>query len=143
MTKTETQNLDYTKEVMKRFLKPKHMGEIKDADAIGKVGNAKCGDIMWVYLKIDKDKKTGKEKIKDIKFKTMGCVAAIASSDAVCEVAKGKTLEQALKITKKDIVKKLGSLPPIKYHCSILGEEALLSAINDYKSKYSGINNNL
>jgi len=133
--KNETQNLNYTKEVMNRFLKPKFMGEIKNPDAVGKVGNAQCGDIMHVYLKIDKDKKTGTKKIKDIKFKTMGCVSAIASSDAVCEVAKGKTLEQASKITKKDIVKKLGSLPPIKYHCSILGEEALLSAIKDYKEK--------
>lgn len=124
----------YDKKVLKRFLKPKFAGEIKNADAIGQVGNASCGDIMKVYLKIKKDKK-GKEIIQDVKFKTMGCVAAIASSDAVCEVAKGKTLEQAKKITKADILKKVGSLPQVKHHCSILGEEALQEAIKNYENK--------
>jgi nitrogen fixation NifU-like protein len=128
-------NFEYNKEVLKRFRKPKFAGEIKNADGIGQVGNSQCGDIMRVFLKIEKNKKTGQEKIKDIKFKTMGCVAAIASSDAVCEIAKGKTLKDALKITRKDIIKKVGNLPQIKHHCSILGEEALVAAIKDYESK--------
>lgn len=125
---------DYDKKVLKRFLKPKFAGEIKNADAVGQVGNAACGDIMRIFLKVDKNKK-GEAKIKDIKFKTMGCVAAIASSDAVCEIAKGKTLEEAGKITKKDILSVVGKLPQIKHHCSILGEEALQEAIKNYKTK--------
>jgi|SRR3989338_9364223 len=129
------ENTTYTKNVMKHFLKPKFRGEIKNADAVGKVGNARCGDIMHIYLKID-EKKGSKEKyIKDIKFQTMGCVAAIATSDVVCGLAKGKTLKEALKISKDDIVKKLGSLPKIKYHCSLLGEDALHQAIKNYKEK--------
>ena len=126
---------NYDKKVLKRFLNPKFAGEIKNADAVGQVGGAACGDIMRVFLKIEKDK-AGKEKIKDIKFKTMGCVAAIASSDAVCELAKGKTLEEAKKITKLDILAKVGKLPQIKYHCSILGEEALFEAIKNYENKH-------
>jgi NifU-like protein involved in Fe-S cluster formation len=125
---------DYNKKVLKRFLKPKFSGEIKNPSAVGVVGNAACGDIMKVFLKVDKNKK-GEEKIKYIKFKTMGCVAAIASSDAVCEIAKGKTLKDAKKITKKDIIKKVGNLPQIKHHCSILGEEALMTAIKNYEQK--------
>lgn len=127
-----TNNDFYAKKVLKRFKNPKFAGEIKNPEAIGQVGNAQCGDIMRVFLKVSKNKK-GKEIIKDIKFKTMGCVAAIASSDAVCEVAKGKTLEQAKKITKKDILKKVGTLPQIKHHCSILGEEALMEALKNYE----------
>jgi NifU-like protein involved in Fe-S cluster formation len=125
---------NYDKKVLKRFMHPKYAGEIKNADAVGQVGNAACGDIMKVYLKIAKDKK-GKETIKDVKFKTMGCVAAIASSDAVCEIAKGKTIVDAKKINKKDILKKVGNLPQIKHHCSILGEEALQEAIKNYEGK--------
>jgi NifU-like protein involved in Fe-S cluster formation len=125
---------EYDKKVLKRFMHPKFAGEIKNADAVGQVGNAACGDIMKVYIKIAKDKK-GKEIIKDVKFKTMGCVAAIASSDAVCEIAKGKTLADAKKINKKDILKVVGNLPQIKHHCSILGEEALQEAIKNYESK--------
>lgn len=124
-------DLGYNKAVIRRFQHPKFAGEIKNADAVGQVGNAACGDIMKVFLKVDSKSK----KIKDIKFKTMGCVAAIASSDAVCELAKGKTLEEAKHINKKDILKKVGNLPQIKHHCSILGEEALLEAINDYERK--------
>jgi len=127
------QNLQYNKRVMKRFFNPKYAGEIKNPSAVGQVGNAACGDIMRVFIKVEEDKKTKKEKIKDIKFKTMGCVAAIASSDAVCEIAKGKTVEVAKKITKKDILRKVGKLPQIKHHCSILGEEALLKAIENYE----------
>ena len=129
-------SLDYTKKVLKRFAKPKFAGEIKNADAVGQVGNAACGDVLRVYLKIRKNKK-GEDYIKDVKFKTMGCVAAIASSDAVCELAKGKTIKEALKINKKDILKEVGNLPFIKHHCSILGEEALLKAIENYEKKKS------
>lgn len=127
-------NLDYNKEVKRRFLHPKFMGEIKKPDGKGEVGNASCGDVMHVYLKVDKNKK-GEEKIKDVKFKTLGCCAAISSSDAVCEIAKGKTLKEAKKINRKDILNKLGGLPPIKYHCSLLGEDALMKAIKDYETK--------
>ncbi len=127
------ENAQYEKKVMKRFFNPKYAGEIKNPSAVGQVGNAACGDIMRVFIKVEADKKTKKEKIKDIKFKTMGCVAAIASSDAVCEIAKGKTISDAKKITKKDILKKVGKLPQIKHHCSILGEEALLKAIENYE----------
>lgn len=127
-------NLQYDKKVMKRFFNPKFAGELRNPSAIGQVGNAACGDIMKVFIKVEKDKK-GVEKIKDISFKTMGCVAAIASSDAVCELAKGKTLKEAGKINKKNILAKVGKLPQIKHHCSILGEEALLAAIKDYEKK--------
>ena len=119
----------YSKKVLEHFQNPKNVGEIKKADAIGEVGNVKCGDIMRVYLKIKNN------KITDIKFKTYGCVAAIASSDALCELAKGKTIEHALKITDKQIAKHLGNLPPIKLHCSVLGMKALHKAIEDYKKK--------
>lgn len=128
-------NLQYDKKVMKRFFNPKFAGELKNPSAIGQVGNAACGDIMRVFIKVDTNKKTGEEKIKDISFKTMGCVAAIASSDAVCELAKGKTIKEARKINKKMILTKVGSLPQIKHHCSILGEEALLKAIENYELK--------
>jgi NifU-like protein involved in Fe-S cluster formation len=128
-------NPQYDKKVMKRFFNPKYAGEIKNPSAVGQVGNAACGDVLRVFIKVEENKKTGEEKIKDIKFKTMGCVAAIASSDAVCEIAKGKSIKDAKKITKKDILKKVGQLPQIKYHCSILGEEALLKAIENYELK--------
>ena len=123
---------NYTKTVMKHFLKPKNLGKIKNADAIGEVGNMKCGDVMKVYLKISKDKK-GIEKIKNIKFETLGCVAAIASTDIVCEIVKGKTLKDAKKVSKKEILKRLGGLPSIKVHCSVLGEEAIKDAIKNYE----------
>tara|TARA_Y100000034_G_scaffold24312_3_gene28342 strand:- start:6948 stop:7319 length:372 start_codon:yes stop_codon:yes gene_type:complete len=119
----------YSKKVIKHFQNPKFAGEMKNPDAVGEVGNVKCGDIMRIYLKIKNN------KIKDIKFLTYGCVAAIAASDAMCKLAKGKTLEQALKITAKDITKELGNLPTIKFHCSILGTEALENAIKDYKKR--------
>lgn len=121
----------YTKEVLKRFTDPKNFGEIKNPDGVGQVGNPKCGDVMKIYLKIDK--KT--EKIKDIKFQTFGCVSAIASSDALCELAKGKTIEEAKKITNKAIVDKLNGLPDIKIHCSVLGANGLKKAIEDYEFK--------
>ena len=125
------ENLGYNKKVTDRFLHPKNMGEMKNPDAVGEVGNMKCGDVMKVYLKIDDKSK----KIKDIKFQTLGCVAAIASTDAVCEIAKGKTITQAKKISKKEILRKLGGLPMIKVHCSVLGENAIKDAIKNYNKK--------
>jgi nitrogen fixation protein NifU and related proteins len=118
----------YSKETMKRFTNPKFVGEMKNADAVGQEGNVKCGDIMKIFLKIDE--KT--EKIKDIKFQTYGCVAAIAASDAMCELAKGKTLDQASKIKFNDIVEELKDLPHVKVHCSVLGTKALKNAIENY-----------
>jgi nitrogen fixation protein NifU and related proteins len=128
--------LNYNKKVMKLFMNPKNMGEIKDADGVGKVGNPVCGDIMWVYIKVGKDKKKkDKEFIKDIKFKTFGCAAAIATSSMITQVAKGKTLEDAKKIKYKEVVDSLGGLPLIKIHCSQLATEALNKAIENYKNK--------
>jgi nitrogen fixation NifU-like protein len=119
----------YSKKIINRFQKPKFAGEIKKADAVGEVGNVKCGDIMRVYLKIEDN------KVKDIKFKTYGCVAAIASTDYLCEIVKGKTLDEALKVTSKDVVKKMGKVPTIKLHCSVLAQNALKKAIEDYRKK--------
>jgi len=130
----------YTKEVMKHFKHPKNMGEIKNADGIGEVGNAVCGDIMRVYIKVGKNK-NGKKIIKDIKFQTMGCIAAISTSSMVTELAKGKTLEEAKKITRNDVSNSLGKLPPIKEHCSNLAADALKKAIEDYEKKL--INNKI
>jgi nitrogen fixation protein NifU and related proteins len=131
-------NLPYNKKVMKLFMNPKNMGEIKNADGVGKVGNPTCGDIMWVYIKVGKNKsKKGKEIIKDIKFKTFGCAAAIATSSMITQVAKGKTLEEAKKIKYQDIVKSLGGLPSIKIHCSCLATEALNKSIDNYNKKKS------
>lgn len=123
----------YTEKVMKIFRNPKNMGEIKDADGISKVGNPICGDVMELFIKVGK--KNGEEIIKDIKVKTFGCVAAIATSSILTEMVKGKTLEEAKKIDKDKIVKELGGLPPMKYHCSVLAHDALIKAIEDYKSK--------
>ncbi len=124
----------YTKKVIQEFQHPHNIGEIKNADGIGKVGNPVCGDLMWLYIKVKKEK--GKEIIKDIKVKTFGCVAAIATSSILTEMAKGKTIQEAEKIDKKDIVKSLGgSLPPIKLHCSVLSSEALKEAIKDYRKR--------
>ena len=119
----------YSKKVLQHFQKPKYVGEIKDAEGVGEVGNVKCGDVMKVFIKVKNN------KITEIKFKTYGCVAAIAASDVLCELAKGKTIEQALKITDKDIVDYLGQLPLIKLHCSVLGMKALREAIKDYKKR--------
>lgn len=123
----------YNKEVMKHFLKPKNIGKMQKPDAVGKVGNPVCGDVMYLYIKISK--KNRKEYIKDIKFQTMGCIAAIATSSMITELAKGKTLEKAKKITNKDVVKSLGNLPSLKMHCSNLAADALKKAIEDYKKK--------
>jgi nitrogen fixation NifU-like protein len=122
----------YTKEVLKRFTDPQHYGEIKNADGVGEVGNPKCGDVMRVMLKV----KDG--IIEDVKFQTFGCVSAIAASDALCELAKGKTIEEAKRINNKAIVNKLDGLPTIKIHCSVLGAEGLKKAIKNYEDKKSG-----
>ena len=117
----------YSKKTLKRFKSPKFAGEIKNPDAVGQEGNPICGDVMKIFLKVKND------IIKDIKFQTFGCIAAIASSDMMCELAKGKKLDDGLKIKAEDIVKGLGKMPPIKYHCSILGTKALRKAIENYK----------
>lgn len=124
-------NLDYTDKVLDYFRNPRNMGKIEDADGIGKVGNKACGDVMWIYIKV----KDG--IITDCKFETFGCVAAIATSSVLTELAKGKSFEQALKITNKDVANELEGLPPIKMHCSLLAEEGLRSAIEDYRKKNS------
>jgi len=124
--------IKYNKTVLENFMNPKNMGEIKDADGVGKVGNPICGDIMYVYIKVGKNSK--KEEIaKDIKFKTLGCAAAIATSSMITQLAKGKTLKQAEKITKKDVADKLKGLPPSKLHCSNLAADALHDAIKNYR----------
>lgn len=123
------ENTQYSKKVIERFKHPKHSGEIKNADGIGKAGNPVCGDVMWIYIKVDKN------KIKDIKYKTLGCVAAIAFSEELARLVKGKTIKQAKKITNKRLVKALGKMPRFKYHCSLLAEQALKNAIKDYEKK--------
>ncbi|MFH1607938.1 MAG: iron-sulfur cluster assembly scaffold protein [archaeon] len=120
---------EYTKELMKRFSNPKFVKSLKKPDGVGEIGNVSCGDVMHLEIKV-KD-----NKIEDIGFKTFGCGAAIASSDVVCELAKGKTLDEAKKLTKDDIVEKLGGMPKIKVHCSVLGIEALKKAIEDYEER--------
>jgi len=119
----------YSKKVQEHFLNPRNVGEIKNADGVGKVGNPICGDVMYVYIKV-KD-----NRISDIKFKTLGCAAAIATSSMITELAKGKTLEEASKITRDDVAKSLQGLPPIKMHCSNLAADALRKAIQDYRRK--------
>jgi nitrogen fixation NifU-like protein len=132
--------LDYSKEVMKNYMNPKNLGEIKNADGIGKVGNPTCGDIMWLYIKVEKDKK-GNEIIKDIKFKTFGCAAAIATSSMVTQLAKGKTIQEAEKIKYDEVMKSLGGLPRVKVHCSMMAQEALKLAIKDYEKKKNNSKN--
>ena len=119
----------YTEKVMDHFRNPRNMGEIKNPDGFGKVGNPKCGDVMAIYIKV-KD-----EIIVDIKFKTYGCTAAIATSSILTELVKGKIIEEALKITRDDVANELGGLPAIKLHCSNLAADALREAIKDYRSK--------
>jgi len=121
----------YSEKVMEHFTSPRNVGEIEDADGIGEVGNAKCGDIMKIYLKIEND------IIKDVKFKTFGCGAAVATSSIATEMIKGKTIEEALKLTNKAVVEALDGLPPQKIHCSVLAEEAVKAAIEDYKKKHN------
>ena len=119
----------YSEKVMDHFANPRNVGEIDNADGIGEVGNAKCGDIMKKYIKVDND------VITDVKFKTFGCGAAIATSSIATEMIKGKTLEDALKLTNKAVVEALDGLPPAKLHCSVLAEEAMKAAISDYYTR--------
>jgi nitrogen fixation NifU-like protein len=120
----------YNEKVMQHFMNPQNVGDIKDADGIGEVGNPVCGDMMTFYIKV-KD-----NKLEDVKFKTFGCGAAIAVSSMVSQIARGKTLEEALKITNKDVAEELGGLPKNKMHCSNLGADALHAAIKDYMKKH-------
>ena len=119
----------YSEKVMDHFANPRNIGEIEDADGIGEVGNAKCGDIMKMYLKIDNG------VITDVKFKTFGCGAAIATSSIATEMIKGKPLTEALQLTNKAVVEALDGLPPAKIHCSVLAEQAIKSAISDYYTR--------
>jgi len=123
----------YSTEVLKHFRHPHNFGSLKNPDSIGQVGNPVCGDVMKIYLKIGKNKE-GQEIIKNIKFETLGCTAAIATSSVVTDLAKGKTLDFAMSITKDDVVKVLGNLPAVKIHCSLLAVGALKKAINSYLS---------
>ena len=119
----------YSDKVMDNFMNPRNMGEIEDADGVGEVGNPSCGDVMKLYLKIQDD------KIVDVKFKTFGCGAAIASSSMTTELIKGKTIDEALKLSNQAVAEALGGLPPAKEHCSVLAEDALKAAIEDYRKK--------
>jgi nitrogen fixation protein NifU and related proteins len=119
----------YTEKVMDHFMHPRNMGEIENADGVGEVGNAKCGDIMKMYLKIDD------EKITDVKFKTFGCGSAIATSSMATELIMGKTITEAMEITNKAVAEALDGLPPIKMHCSVLAEQAIKAALLDYSKK--------
>ncbi len=116
----------YNEKVMEHFANPQNVGEIEDANAVGEVGNAKCGDIMKIFMKIEDD------IVKDIKFKTFGCGAAVATSSVATTLVKGKTLKEALAITNQNVIDELGGLPSAKIHCSVLAEEAIRAAIIDY-----------
>ena len=119
----------YSDKVMDHFMHPRNMGEIEDASGVGEVGNPACGDVMRLYLKIEDG------KIVDAKFKTFGCGAAIASSSMTTELIKGKTIDEALKLSNEAVSEALGGLPPAKQHCSVLAEDALRAALEDYKKK--------
>ena len=119
----------YSDKVMEHFNNPRNVGEIPDADAIGEVGNAKCGDIMKIYMKIEED------VIRDIRFKTFGCGAAVATSSMATEMVKGKTIQEALSITNKAVAEALDGLPAVKMHCSVLAEQGIKAAIKDYYEK--------
>lgn len=125
------QTYGYSKKVLEIFKNPKNIGEIEHPDGVGKVGNSMCGDLMWMYLRIAKNTK-GQEYIKDVKVKTFGCLGAISSSSILTEMVKGKTIDDALKVTKDQVVKELGGLPPVKIHCSLLSTDAIKEAIYDY-----------
>jgi nitrogen fixation NifU-like protein len=120
----------YTEKVMEHFKNPRNVGEIPDADGVGTVGNPVCGDLMTIYIKV-KD-----NRLLDIKFKTFGCGSAIATSSMITELAKGKTLEEGLKITRANVADELGGLPAVKMHCSNLAADALHAAIEDYYKKH-------
>ncbi|MBR5139890.1 MAG: Fe-S cluster assembly scaffold protein NifU [Clostridia bacterium] len=122
--------MNYSEKVMDHFTNPRNVGEIEDASGVGVVGNAKCGDIMKIYLKIDEN-----DVITDCKFKTFGCGAAIATSSMATELIKGRTVAEALELTNSAVVEALEGLPPVKIHCSVLAEEAVKSALADYYTK--------
>lgn len=122
----------YTEKVLEHFRNPRNVGRIEDADGVGKVGNPVCGDVMVMYLKIRDD------RIEDAKFETFGCGAAIATSSMATELIKGKTVEEALRVTNRAVAEALGGLPPHKMHCSVLAEEAIRAAIEDYQAKRRG-----
>ncbi len=121
--------MNYSPLVMEHFTNPRNVGEIENADGVGEVGNAKCGDIMKIYLKIEND------IITDVKFKTFGCASAIATSSIATELIKGKPVSEALELTNKAVVEALGGLPAVKIHCSVLAEEAVKAAVKDYYDK--------
>ena len=120
----------YSEKVMDHFMNPRNVGKIDDADGVGEVGNAKCGDIMKIYIKVDNN------IITDVKFNTFGCGSAIASSSMATEMIKGKSLDDALELTNKAVADALDGLPAHKMHCSVLAEEAIKAAIDDYKEKH-------
>ncbi len=122
--------LSYSEKVMEHFSNPRNVGEIEDADGIGEAGNPKCGDIMKIYLKVRDN------VIEDVKFKTFGCASAIASSSMATELIKGKTVDEAWDLTNSAVAEALDGLPPIKMHCSVLAEEAIHLAINDYRARH-------
>ena len=126
--------MDYSEKVMDHFANPRNVGVIEDANAVGEVGNAKCGDIMKMYMKIYDE-----GVIEDIKFKTFDCGAAVATSSMATEMVKGKTIEEALKLTNKAVAEALDGLPPVKMHCSVLAEEAIQAALTDYYTR-KGLN---
>ena len=126
--------MDYSEKVMDHFANPRNVGVIEDANAVGEVGNAKCGDIMKMYMKINEE-----GVIEDIKFKTFGCGADVATSSMATEMVKGKTIEEALKLTNKAVAEALDGLPPVKMHCSVLAEEAIQAALTDYYTR-KGLN---
>ena len=126
-----SQIIDYSEEVMEHFTNPRNVGEIENASGVGTVGNAKCGDIMRIYLDVDDN-----QIIRDCKFKTFGCGAAVATSSMATEMIKGKSIQEALKLTNKAVMEALGGLPPVKVHCSLLAEEAVHAALWDYAEKH-------
>jgi nitrogen fixation NifU-like protein len=123
----------YSKKVIEHFTNPKNMGELKDANGTGDTKNLKCGDIMKIYIRVKEE--NGKEIIKDAKFQTLGCGHAIAISDMICELIKGKTLDEALKVGYEDIKEEIGPVPAVKIHCAGLAQAGVKAAIEDYKSK--------
>ena len=127
-----SQIIDYIEEVMEHFTNPRNVGEIENASGVGTVGNAKCGDIMRIYLDVDDN-----QIIRDCKFKTFGCGAAVATSSMATEMIKGKSIQEALKLTNKAVMEALGGLPPVKVHCSLLAEEAVHAALWDYAQKHN------
>ena len=124
--------MQYSDKVMEHFMNPKNVGEIENASGIGEVGNAKCGDIMRIYLDIDPETQV----INDVKFKTFGCGSAIASSSMATEMVKGKSIQEAMEVTNKAVMEALDGLPPVKVHCSLLAEEAIHAALWDYAEKH-------